>query len=193
VKVKTKVWIGKPFPGAVKGLTGLIAWSLLVLSVGFFVFTMYSEYFSGGLPYDLYIVYGGSMSPAMKAGSLAVVAPVDPMALAVGDIVTYRQAAGMSLPTTHRIVGISEKEGIRYLRTKGDGNEVEDQGSVNAERIDGRLVFFVPWIGYLLSFVNTGTGRLMLIFLPLAGMMIHEILKLSHQVSKYRALRSRKQ
>jgi signal peptidase len=154
-----------------------LSWFMLVVSVVFFMLVMVQEFFPWDLPYDFYIVYGGSMSPTVKAGSLAVVGPQDPGELRVGDIITYRQSEGSPLPTTHRISEITEEGDVRYFATKGDGNQVADQGRIKEDDIEGRLIFFIPCLGYVISFIGTRFGRLLLLVLPLLAMMLFEVRK----------------
>ncbi len=160
-----------------QGIMTFLSWFMLVVSVVFFMLVMVYEFSPWDLPYDFYIVYGGSMSPAIKAGSLAVVGPQDPGDLRVGDIITYRQWEGSPWPTTHRISEITEEGDVRYFATKGDGNQVADQGRIREDDIEGRLIFFIPWLGYVISFTGTRFGRLMLLVLPLMAMMLVEIRK----------------
>ena len=77
---------------------------------------------------------------------------------------------------THRIIEVVEKDGETAFRTKGDANEVEDGAAVAASQVIGTPVFTVPYLGYLVSYVHSTSGRyatiavgtllLLLIFLP---------------------------
>lgn len=70
-----------------------------------------------------YIVTGGSMEPNIHKGSLAVVQPVDPTEIAIGDIITFQQ---YDQTTTHRVIAITPSDAGLVFKTKGDANPVAD-------------------------------------------------------------------
>jgi len=110
-------------------------------------------------------VYTGSMEPAIPVGGLVVIKPVDPETLREGDIICFRLSESTSV--THRIINVTD-EGFT---TKGDANEDPDQGIVEKENVIGKVIFIVPFIGYLGYFVRTPIGFILLIILP-AGLII---------------------
>ena len=95
----------------------------------------------------LLTVTSGSMSPKIPTGSLLLVRPVSFEGIQEGDVVTYSLADGKTL-ITHRVV---EKDAQRRnLTTKGDANETVDLVKVPASRVQGKVVFSVPTLGYFL-------------------------------------------
>ncbi|GAT73870.1 signal peptidase I [Microbacterium hydrocarbonoxydans] len=68
----------------------------------------------------------GSMSPAIPAGSVAVVQRVPASEVEVGDVVTVDREN--QLPVTHRITSVSPgaAEGERVLTMRGDANAGDD-------------------------------------------------------------------
>ncbi len=50
------------------------------------------------LGYQMYTVLSGSMSPAIETGSIAVVKPVAPESIQVGDVITSMVEAAASPP-----------------------------------------------------------------------------------------------
>ena len=133
---------------------------------------------AGALPamlgYDSFVVLGGSMSPAVRPGSILVAERVGPSTLEIGDIVTFRRAQSPTTPVTHRIVGIDEGEdGQRIFLTKGDANPFADPEELTVDQPISRLLYTVPYVGYLVAFARTLLGRLLLIGLPLAALGAH--------------------
>lgn len=110
-------------------------------------------------------VYTGSMEPAIPVGGIVVIKPVNPETLREGDIVCFRFSESTSV--THRIINVTD-EGFK---TKGDANEDPDQGIVEKENVIGKVIFIIPFIGYLGSFVRTPIGFILLVILP-AGLII---------------------
>jgi signal peptidase len=113
-------------------------------------------------------VYTGSMEPAIPVGGIVVIKPVNPETLREGDIICFRLSESTSV--THRIINVTD-EGFK---TKGDANEDPDQGIVEKENIIGKVIFIIPFIGYLGYFVRTPIGFILLIILPASLIIIME-------------------
>lgn len=61
-------------------------------------------------------VLTGSMEPVYHVGSVIFVQEVEPEEIKVGDVITF-STAGMSYPTTHRVVSIdTDQAGFRHQR-----------------------------------------------------------------------------
>jgi signal peptidase I len=105
-----------------------------------------------------FIVRGGSMEPSIPLGSMIAVAPVDPGAVAVGDVVTIRADNGIVL--THRVLAVETQDGAPTFRLKGDANADADPTLVPARALVGRLELTVPLAGYLLAFLSMPSGML---------------------------------
>ena len=114
--------------------------------------------------HQLYVVLGGSMSPAFEAGSVVAVKPVDPATLGVGDVISFRTSADGML-TTHRIVGVNTEGGLRFT-TRGDANNAEDPNPVSAGNVVGVVALAVPYAGYVVNFAGTLEGLLFLVVIP---------------------------
>jgi len=152
-----------------EALATLLLVGVVLACVGIFV----APYF--GWHFD--IVYGGSMEPAMKSGSLAVIRPVEPAAVSEGDIITYTSGTDSNTVTTHRVIEVVN-DGSLSFRTKGDANEEPDAYSVPAENVRGRVWMSVPYAGYVMDFVRKPLGFGVLIGLPAAiiiGMELRNI------------------
>ena len=117
--------------------------------------------------FDSFVVIGGSMGNTVRPGSIVVAQRVDPATLQVGDIVTFRRPQNPDLPITHRVVGIREEDGVTRLQTKGDANATSDVDEFSATLPISKLVYTVPWVGYIVAFARTAAGKLLLIALPL--------------------------
>ncbi|WP_051298341.1 signal peptidase I [Arthrobacter castelli] len=98
----------------------------------------------------------GSMSPAIPAGSLAVVREIPASQIAVGDVVTVDRPN--ELPVTHRVQTIRPGEdGARVITMKGDANEHPDPRPYVVDTV--RIVMFsVPELGYIVGAISTPTS-----------------------------------
>lgn len=111
-----------------------------------------------------FVVAGGSMEPAIAKGSLVIVRPAVPAALAIGDVVTF-QHRGRTV--THRVAAIDEQGPGRVFLTKGDANDAPDPEPVAFDDQVGLLVAQVPLAGYVLGLLQA-YGRLLSVALALA-------------------------
>jgi signal peptidase len=96
------------------------------------------------------IVLSGSMTPLMLPGDMIVIKDVSPENLNPEDVMAfqYTQPDGSKVFVTHRIVSIEEGD-ERIFKTKGDANEEEDDFFVPASDLVGKLIFVIPFAGYL--------------------------------------------
>ena len=122
-------------------------------------------------------VYTGSMEPAIPVGSVVVIKPVDPESLEEGDIVCF-ELSGPSI--THRIINITSEGFV----TKGDANEDPDTWIVKKENVIGKAIFTIPYLGYLVHFVRTPLGFILLIVLPASLIIIMEIRNIMKELDK---------
>jgi signal peptidase len=121
--------------------------------------------------YHTYIVKGSSMEPNLRLGSVAVTSPTSPQALKVGDIVAWHPSP-QSPPVLHRIAEITTVDGKRSFVTQGDQNHTPDRQPQALEGPGDRVVYSVPYAGYVLSFAEGSTGRVALIGVPLALLIV---------------------
>lgn len=116
---------------------------------------------------ESYSVYSGSMEPAIHVGALAVVKPVKSADLQLGDIITYRTPTQPDVIVTHRLIAIEDTtDGKRQYRTRGDANTVEDLVLVDPNAVLGKVIYSVPYAGYIVDFSKRNTGKLLFIGLP---------------------------
>ena len=167
--------------GTIKKMFNILGnglFALLLLTMVFLVFTMVQSRLIGGPPsvagYQMYIVQGGSMSPAFEAGSLAFLQPVDAGSVGVGDIITYRPSQGNTL-TTHRVVEVNSAGGDLSFTTRGDANNTNDSLPVYPENLVGQVAYAVPYAGFLMHFGQSRTGIITLIFIPGALIIAFEL------------------
>ena len=135
--------------------------------------------------YHTYIVYGGSMGEGLPQGSAAVSKATSAQELSVGDIIA-RPGSSASTAVLHRIVDVTVVDGQRLFVTQGDANATADPEPVGLAGTGDRVVYSVPYAGYLLDYAGGGRGRLLLIVAPLAllaAIMLRENLQERLQLS----------
>ena len=136
---------------------------------------------------ESYVVLSGSMEPAIKVGSIVVVSEATSGSIEEGDIITYKDSSwtqeNPSL-TTHRVVNIETEQSKAYFETKGDANEDPDPSLVSENRVVGRVMFSIPFIGYILSWAGSTIGMIILLFVPAALIIINESMKIKKELEK---------
>lgn len=155
-----------------------LSYTILGLAVLFFVFALLMPtVFSGSLA----IVRSSSMQPAMPAGALALMVPVAPEEVRVGDIIAFTPPWDPEVTVSHRVVEVINDGGL-FFHTKGDALEGPDPWIMPAEYVTGRVVFNVPYLGFAVNdasnYVRTWWGLAFLVVLPsmlLIGSTIRDV------------------
>ena len=143
-----------------------LSYTILGLAVLFFVFALLMPtVFLGRLA----IVRSASMEPAMPAGALALMMPVDPEKVKVGNIIAFDPPWDPEVTVSHRVVEV-RANGELYFVTKGDATEELDPFLISPEHVHGKVVFNIPYLGfatsYAVNYVRTWWGLAFLVALP---------------------------
>lgn len=128
----------------------------LATVIGFLIFI----YLAPG--YDLLLVRSQSMEPAINMGDMVVTGPVNGLLngkLAPRKIITFQM--GQKL-VTHRLIEIKGET----LITKGDALKHPDPDPVDISYVKGVVMFRIPYIGYVDSFVHSKKGWFITIIIP---------------------------
>ncbi len=120
--------------------------------------------------YRTYVIYGSSMEPTIKLGSLIVTKSVSTDDLEVGDIITFR-SRGNQTTVTHRIVGVREEDGQRRFLTKGDASNGADPLEIQLEDGVRQVTYHLPYLGYFVDFAKGPLGIILLVALPAIGLL----------------------
>lgn len=108
------------------------------------------------LGYEVLVVQSGSMEPNYHVGSLVYVKPVDASELETGDVITFELGGGVR--GTHRIIEVLDDNGSLSFRTKGDNNDDADFNPVLPEAIVGEVKFTIPYLGFLITYIQQPPG-----------------------------------
>ncbi len=102
-----------------------------------------------------YIVMSGSMEPAVSTGSICF---VDTRAsfrkIREGNIIVFESAAGGLV--THRAVRVKADR----IETRGDANSVSDGFVVSKDNFRGKMLFSVPYLGYMSYILRKKVGAI---------------------------------
>ena len=142
--------------------------TVLVVAVVLLAFLLAGVRLLGLKPYT---VLSGSMEPKYHVGSVIYIKKVDPAELKIGDPLTY--TVGNNTVVTHEIVEIQNPDdpAKRTFITQGLTNNVAD-APVSADRIIGKPLFSIPYLGYLSNFVQNPPGTYVAIAAVLAILLL---------------------
>ena len=161
-----------------------ITYWVIVLSALFFSFLLISTKKTTPFKLQAFTVNSGSMEPAIKTGSVVFVWPSN--VYTKGDVITYTATANSDIVNsktyTHRVVGYNKT--LKGLITKGDANNATDSGVVTTKNIIGKVILTIPYLGYLVSFIQTQMGFILLVIFPLTLIVYHELSNIKKEISK---------
>ena len=122
--------------------------------------------------YTGYCVLTGSMEPTIPVGSLIYSESVDPASIAEGDVIVFSDGRS-DVPITHRVISNDAENG--QLITKGDANAKADLSPVSYYDVYGRVALHIPVLGRLLIPLGTLAGKLGVIAIIFAGLLLCEL------------------
>lgn len=126
-----------------------------------------------GTPIPLAAVESSSMYPTLHVGDVVIITGVSPDDIKIGDIIVFNKVTyslsssktvSLETPIVHRVVKVLNVNGVKYFKTKGDANPVEDRWYVPESAVLGRVLCVngnpirIPYIGYVSLFYHEVFG-----------------------------------
>ena len=108
-----------------------------------------------------YVVATNSMEPKYNIGDLIIIKQTPNDKIKVGDVINYISENGKDT-ITHRVIQITEVDGQKYYKTKGDNNNSEDPELIKQSQVRGIIIFKISKVGTILTKLLTGTGLIIL-------------------------------
>ncbi|MFC1987566.1 signal peptidase I [Chloroflexota bacterium] len=153
-----------------KKVAGNIGFALAVLLMVAAALT----YLAPHLGWQVNVVLSGSMEPQLKVGGLVVTRPIEPEAIAVGDIIIYRPIAAGENLISHRVVDVQRNSPLSF-QTKGDANDDPDPFLVPAQNVVGKIGWHIPFLGYATQFLKTPPGFLLALVIPGLAIIVTDV------------------
>ena len=171
-----------------------IVFSILIIISGVLVYyfistKIYSIKGQGYEPaFSLYTIISPSMVPSIKVYDVVVDTKVGPAeSIKVGDIITFDStdfSIGKSISVTHRVIEVLvDPQGNYSYTTKGDNNVIKDAKPVPYNNITGKVLFKIPQLGRIQSFIASKFGWLLIIVIPALYIIIKDVLKILKVIS----------
>ena len=119
-----------------------------------------------------FIVLSGSMETEIMTGDLVVTKEINTSKLKEGDVIAFKKDGYV---TTHRIKSIENVDGETRYITKGDNNNVEDEGYVTQDMVEGIFKSKITGLGNLAMFVQTPSGMVIALSIPLILLILVQV------------------
>lgn len=133
------------------------------------------------------VVQSGSMTPAIKMGSVVMVKPVNDYK--IGDVITFGPYNKTKAPTTHRIYDIKVEGSQPVYITKGDANNAPDDREITKKDIIGKVLFSIPYLGYAVAFAKKPLGFALIIIVPAAIIILDEVKNIYGEIKKKKTVK----
>ena len=126
------------------------------------------------LGYKNFVIISGSMEPTIHKEDVIFVKKVTQDEIKENDIIAFKDGDSV---TTHRIVSIIDKNGIKVYKTKGDNNNVEDKGYVTYDEIEGKYQFKIRGIWTFIKILKSKLVIAILIVILIISLMYKRRIK----------------
>lgn len=136
-------------------------------------------------PIKVFTVLSGSMRPKIKEGSVIIVNR-KLRDFKINDVITFINPNNQEENITHRIIEEEKAKNQILYKTRGDANNTADLWKIRKEAIFGKVVFCIPFLGYLINYSQTKTGVILLIDLPLLFIVFNELKTIFSEIKKIR-------
>lgn len=141
--------------------------------------------------YALVKILTPSMEPTIPAGTYIVAERIDAESVREGDVIMFysRDAAIYGKINTHRVVEITDDNGVRSFITRGDNNPANDLAPVQEQDIVGRYIGNAKVLGDFAGFISKPYIFLFVVIIPCAVLIA---LSFVDVIKKYREVRIEK-
>jgi signal peptidase len=133
--------------------------SLKLLALPVLVGTLLALYLAGSVPYRIYVIHTGSMSPAIPSRSAVLVHQGH---YHLGQAISLHEHG---LTVTHRLVAFN-RDGT--VTTQGDADRSVDPWRVPKTNIIGGVVLAPHFVGFAIAYVHSPLGAASLVLAILA-------------------------
>ncbi len=109
-----------------------------------------------------FVIVSGSMEPTILKGDAILVREVPEEDIKINDIISFVQDG---TNVTHRIIAVTEEDGVKKYTTKGDNNNAEDREKITYEQIEGKYQFKINQFGIVVNLIKSKFTLILLILI----------------------------
>lgn len=176
--------------GLIKKAVGILSGIVISLEIVIIIFIVITK-ISGGVPslfgHHMYVIVSPSMTPEINVGDVIVSKKYENETLEVGDVIQYVGRGGDidGKIITHKIISISGEGSGETIVTKGTANTEPDR-PISRSDVIAVMKYKTVLIGPIYKICTSTAGFIFLVMLPLAGMIVFEIVNLVIELKKER-------
>lgn len=104
----------------------------------------------------------------------------------IDDVITFTNPNNRNDSITHRIYDMKLNQGVPVYITKGDANEDPDSWEILKKDVIGKMLFTIPFLGYVVDFTKTPLGFALIVIVPAGLIISDEIRKIYREIKKKR-------
>jgi signal peptidase len=112
------------------------------------------------------------MAPTIGTGDVIVEERIAPGEARLGDVVTFTDPTVPGRLLTHRVRGMRVDDGTVLFVTRGDANTASERWSAPLDGTIGRVRYRIPLLGYLVHWLGSPFGRVLMLVLPALGLTV---------------------
>ena len=127
------------------------------------------------------IVLSGSMEDTIMTGDLIIGKYADISEVREGDIISFYDGDSI---VTHRAIEIETVDGEISITTQGDANNTPDRNRVTKDTIIGIYHKCLPGLGDAAMFLQTTTGLVVCVILPVTLLLAYDVIRRSIYAKK---------
>lgn len=163
---------------------GTIIYYTFIAFIGTITLLLIASVFPIAGNFKVLSVLSGSMEPAIRVGSLVIVRPS--AEYKINDIITFPSPEDPNILVTHRIIGIQTIENRIFYITQGDANEEPDPDLIAKDDVIGKVLFTIPFLGYVVNFTQSRLGFILIIVVPATIIIYEEFRKIGKEIIKFK-------
>jgi signal peptidase len=131
------------------------------------------------------IVLTDSMYPYIESGDLIICHTIPAADVKEGDVIAFFDPEGNGTSiVTHRVIEVTADDAGLAFKTKGDANNVEDSLPVPAKSLVGIYRSRIAGAGNVAMFMQTSTGLIVCVVLPLLLLVGYDVIRSRAQENK---------
>ena len=130
---------------------------------------------------DPFYIVERPVADHIEVGDLIITKTADVKDIKVGDVISFMENSAV---VTHRVIGITEENGVRTFTTKGDANNSEDTDGVPQDKVVGIYSTRIPALGDFIYFLQQPLGMAIFIGVPVLTFLIYDIIRRSRSSKK---------
>ena len=172
----------------VKLITKVISWIVLIFLILLATILIYyvvtsKIYEIKGKKYEplvsLYTIISPSMEPNINVYDVVITKKTKAEDIKEGDVITFISSStlGEGLTITHRVKSVIKTEGDVKFRTQGDNNPIPDSALVTSNNLLGKVVFTIPFLGYIQFMLQSKSGWLFCLLIPAIIVVVYDVIK----------------